>query len=84
MSDDLLCRIVVQLADIICSMEDQLHELRHMRQMLEQRIDGSPRPIVRRNPSTCKKADIRHIDGDGIHDLGMRRARQPEAEDKSE
>lgn len=77
MADEMTCRIVGQLCDVINKLEDQLHELRHMRQMMEERLPKTSRPHVMRNQSQRGGKPIRvtEINGDNIHDLGMTEAR---------
>jgi len=77
MADEMTCRIVGQLSDVILRLEDQLHELRAMRQMMEERLPKPSRPAVQRNPAERRGKSIRvtEINGDNIHDLGMTEAR---------
>lgn len=77
MSDELVCRIVGQLCDVINKLEDQLHELRHMRQMMNDWFPAQPKPFVRRNPPERrgKPIQVKEIGGDDVHDLGMQAAR---------
>ncbi len=79
MSDELTCRIVGQLADIICMLEDQLHELREVRGVLEERLPKFAKPVIKRNPPQRhgKKINITEIQGCEPHDLGMSEARKP-------
>jgi len=70
MADDrLLCDILTKLADVLHMLEDQAHELRAMRQMVEERLEKPTKPVVKRMPWYSEP-----------HDLGMTEARKPEGE----
>lgn len=81
MADEMTCRIVGQLSDVILMLEDQLHELRLMRELLDDIAeDRQPTPKVVRNPPTIritKKVNISEwMDGEEPHDLPMSDARR--------
>jgi len=50
MSGEMVCTIVGQLSDVIHKLDDSLHELRNMRQLLEERLPKTQKPTVQRMP----------------------------------
>lgn len=70
MADDrLLCDILSKLSSVINMIENQAHDLRALRQIMEERLEKPMKPKVTRMPWYSEP-----------HDLGMKEARTRDGE----